>query len=76
VKSGEQNTATAAFTAMRVLFETMIGGADFPEGFRAGVELRGFHMGHSRQPLSALQKQTRATLVENLRKLLAAPLDF
>ena len=34
------------------LFDAMVYSADFPEGFRAAVELRGFNMGQSRQPLS------------------------
>lgn len=38
------------------LFDTLLHGADFPEGFRVGVEMRGFKMGSSRQPLS--EKQT------------------
>lgn len=35
------------------LFDTMIYSADFPEGFRAALKLRGFDMGTGRQPLSA-----------------------
>ena len=38
------------------LFDTMIYSAEFPEGFRAAVELRGFRMGRGRQPLSAEQQ--------------------
>jgi dihydrodipicolinate synthase/N-acetylneuraminate lyase len=34
------------------LFDTMIYSAEFPEGFRAAAELRGFSMGIGRQPLS------------------------
>jgi 4-hydroxy-tetrahydrodipicolinate synthase len=30
------------------LFDTMIYSAEFPEGFRAAVGLRGFNMGHGR----------------------------
>src|SRR5688500_16477722 len=38
------------------LFDTMLYSADFPDGFRAAVELRGFGMGRSRQPLSNNQE--------------------
>src|SRR5688572_2906342 len=34
------------------LFDAMLYSADFPEGFRAAVELRGFDFGAGRQPLS------------------------
>jgi dihydrodipicolinate synthase/N-acetylneuraminate lyase len=33
------------------LFDLMLNGVDFPEGFRRGVEARGFSVGASRQPL-------------------------
>jgi 4-hydroxy-tetrahydrodipicolinate synthase len=35
--------------------------SDFPEGFRVGVEMRGFRMGSGRQPVS---DQHRARLLE------------
>jgi hypothetical protein len=55
------------------LFDAMFYPADFPEGFRAAVELRGFAMGRSRQPLSASQQVDR----ENLQRLLRCILsDF
>src|SRR2546423_4141164 len=41
------------------LFDTMLYSADFPEGFRAAVELRGFDFGKSRQPLSEAQSIDR-----------------
>ncbi len=54
------------------LFDTMIYSAEFPEGFRAAVELRGFRMGRGRQPLSPEQTTDLATLSETLQCLLAA----
>lgn len=48
------------------LFDTMIYSAEFPEGFRAAVELRGFRMGRGRQPLSEEQR----TDLESLRRVL------
>lgn len=53
------------------LFDRLLNGADFPEGFRAGVECRGFRMGPSRQPLSAPQSIDRAKLRRDLECLVA-----
>ncbi|MHC4443253.1 MAG: dihydrodipicolinate synthase family protein [Planctomycetota bacterium] len=53
------------------LFDTMVYSADFPEGFRAAVELRGFIMGQSRQPLSENQKIDRTALQKVLQCILA-----
>jgi 4-hydroxy-tetrahydrodipicolinate synthase len=44
------------------LFDTMLYSADFPEGFRAAVELRGFDFGKGRQPLSEPQQVDRSAL--------------
>ena len=53
------------------LFDAMLYSADFPEGFRAAVELRGFAMGRGRQPLSAPQQVDRYKLQTLLRCILA-----
>jgi dihydrodipicolinate synthase/N-acetylneuraminate lyase len=53
------------------LFDAMLYSADFPEGFRAAVELRGIQMGRSRQPLSAAQQIDRNKLQQLLRCILA-----
>jgi dihydrodipicolinate synthase/N-acetylneuraminate lyase len=53
------------------LFDAMLYSADFPEGFRAAVELRGFSMGPSRQPLSPTQQVNRENLQRLLRCILA-----
>jgi 4-hydroxy-tetrahydrodipicolinate synthase len=53
------------------LFDAMIYSADFPEGFRAAVELRGFAMGKGRQALSATQQIDRVKLQQVLRCILA-----
>ncbi|UCD29954.1 MAG: dihydrodipicolinate synthase family protein [Planctomycetota bacterium] len=53
------------------LFDTMLYSADFPEGFRAAVELRGFNMGMSRQPLSEAQQIDRTALQKVLQCILA-----
>ncbi len=53
------------------LFDTMIYSAEFPEGFRAAVELRGFNMGTGRQPLSPDQTTDLSLLSKTLQCLLA-----
>lgn len=53
------------------LFDAMIYSIDFPEGFRAAVELRGFPMGESRQPLSTGQKIDLETISREIACLLA-----
>jgi len=53
------------------LFDAMLLSADFPEGFRAAVELRGFNFGRSRQPLSETQQVDRTALQRVLRCILA-----
>ncbi len=52
------------------LFDTMIYSAEFPEGFRAAVNLRGFNMGIGRQPLSVDQKTDLVALSKTLQCLL------
>lgn len=54
------------------LFDTMIYSAEFPEGFRAAVGLRGFEMGRGRQPLSVEQRTDLSTLSNELQCMLAA----
>src|SRR5262249_6081687 len=53
------------------LFDAMLFNADFPEGFRAGVELRGFDMGRGRQPLSDKQWGDREKLQHALQCILS-----
>src|SRR5450432_374335 len=58
------NLAEAVPLQLRLieLFDAMLLSADFPEGFRAAVELRGFDFGRSRQPLSEVQQVDRVAL--------------
>ena len=49
----------------------MIYSAEFPEGFRAAVNLRGFNMGTGRQPLSPEQKTDLVALSKTLQCLLS-----
>jgi len=54
------------------LFDAMIYQAEFPEGFRAAVKLRGFRMGRGRQPMSEQQETNLTVLSRTLQCLLAA----
>jgi 4-hydroxy-tetrahydrodipicolinate synthase len=53
VKAERWEEARALQFEITALFDLMLGGGDFPEGFRRGVEARGFSMGASRQPTGA-----------------------
>jgi 4-hydroxy-tetrahydrodipicolinate synthase len=53
------------------LFDAMLYSADFPEGFRAALGLRGIQTGKGRQPLSELQETQLAALRNTLQCLLA-----
>jgi hypothetical protein len=53
------------------LIKNLIFGADFPEGCRAGLEIRGFRMGKGRQPASPSQRIDRQALRLQLQCLLS-----
>jgi dihydrodipicolinate synthase/N-acetylneuraminate lyase len=53
------------------LFDAMIYTADFPEGFRQAVGLRGFQTGAGRQPMSSEQKLSLEHVRNTLQCLLA-----
>ena len=53
------------------LFDAMLYSAEFPEGFRAALNLRGFRTGQGRQPQSAHQRQQLEQLRRELQCLLA-----
>lgn len=53
------------------LFDALFLGVDFPEGFRTGLELRGFRMGRSRQPHTDGQRAELGALADRVRSLLA-----
>jgi dihydrodipicolinate synthase/N-acetylneuraminate lyase len=53
------------------LFDAMLYSTDFPEGFRAAVELRGFDFGKGRQPLSDPQQMDRTALKRVLQCIMA-----
>ncbi len=53
------------------LFDAMLYSAEFPEGFRAALRLRGFDTGTGRQPQSICQQQDLEKLSRQLQCLLA-----
>ncbi|MEX0679295.1 MAG: dihydrodipicolinate synthase family protein [Pirellulales bacterium] len=53
------------------LFDMMLYSADFPEGFRAALKLRGIETGEGRQPYSHAQHLQMETLSNSLACLLA-----
>jgi len=53
------------------LFDAMIYSAEFPEGFRAAMKLRGIDAGEGRQPLSMSQKVELGGVTRKLQCLLA-----
>ena len=53
------------------LFDAMLYSAEFPDGFRKAVDLRGFQMGTGRQPLSPDQKTDLMALQRTLQCMLA-----
>lgn len=56
---------------MLELFDTMLYSADFPDGFRAAVELRGFQMGRCRTPQTEKQEVDRGAIQSVMRCILA-----
>jgi 4-hydroxy-tetrahydrodipicolinate synthase len=54
------------------LFDAMLYSAEFPEGFRAALQLRGIRTGKGRQPKSANQQLELDVLSRQLQCLLAA----
>ena len=69
--SGQLDDARQIQYDLVTLFDTMLYSAEFPDGFRAAVDLRGFQMGQGRQPLSEEQVTDLDTLGKTLQCLLA-----
>ena len=53
------------------LFDSMLFSAEFPEGFRAAMRIRGFHPGQGRQPQSEVQQLALESLSDQIQCLLA-----
>jgi len=53
------------------LFDAMLNPFEFPDGFRAAAELRGFRFGRGRQPQTSAQRSDRVALTSVLECILA-----
>jgi 2-dehydro-3-deoxy-D-pentonate aldolase len=71
-KAGQLAEARALQMRLTPFFDRIVYGANFPEGIRTAVELRGFKLGSSRQPLDPSQEIDRDDLQTMLTDLLAA----
>ena len=69
--SGQLDEARRLQAWLTRLFDPTLYSADFPEGFRVAVALRGFQMGSSRQPLSEKHRGILKDLQRTLGELLA-----
>ena len=72
VRAGDIDAAMVLQRQLTELFDPLIQAPDFPEGFRAGAEARGFAMGRSRQPATDAQSADRRKLAERVRMQLDA----
>jgi len=71
-RSGALEAAREIQFGLLELIKRMLFGCDFPEGFRVAMELRGFKMGKSRQPLSPNQQADVEQIRRQLQCLLSA----
>lgn len=70
-KQGKIAEATAIQYEMLDLIEVMLTGADFPEGFRAAMKIRGFDMGRGRQHQSAASELNIQNISRKIHCLMA-----
>ena len=69
-RSGNQDAAMRWQFRILELFDAMLSRWEFPDGFRAAAELRGFQFGHGRQPQTNAQRADHALLRSTLQRLL------
>lgn len=70
-RAGQFETAMEIQRRILELFDLMLYQFEFPDGFRAGVEMRGFDFGRSRQPQTQNQAAERARLKDALQCLVS-----
>jgi dihydrodipicolinate synthase/N-acetylneuraminate lyase len=70
VKAGHQAEALKLQLQFTELFHAMLSIGDFPSGFRAAAELRGFEFGRSRQPFHDLKPEQVAALRHQIQNLM------
>jgi dihydrodipicolinate synthase/N-acetylneuraminate lyase len=75
VRAGKIDEAVRIQLQTMPLFDAMLQRFEFPDGFRAAAELRGFSFGDSRQAISLLRKETQKTYLDVIKNLLATLLE-
>ena len=70
-RSGDHAAAVHWQFRILELFDAMLSPFEFPDGFRAAAELRGFHFGRGRQPQTSAQRADRTILSSALQCMLA-----
>jgi 4-hydroxy-tetrahydrodipicolinate synthase len=70
-KAGQIEEAMKLNYRILELFDTMLFPFEFPDGFRAAAEMRGFQFGRGRLPMTAVQQVDRTALSELLQCILA-----
>jgi len=68
--AGRLDEARRVQSAVIRIFDPALYGADFPEGYRTAVSLRGFRMGEGRQPLSDEHRAKLAKVQQQLTAVL------
>jgi len=70
-KAGQYADAMKIQYRVLELFDVMLLNFEFPDGFRAAADLRGFNLGRGRQPMSSTQQVDRTALQKVLQCILA-----
>ena len=70
--AGQLDRARALQYKLVPLFDALVFGVDFPEGFRVALRLCGFDCGKGRQPKATEESAKLGELTDQLRRLLAA----
>ena len=70
-RAGDLTAATAWQYRLLELFDAMFYGVEFPIGFKAAAELRGFHFGPGRLPQTDAQCAEHTRLSTTLKRILA-----
>jgi dihydrodipicolinate synthase/N-acetylneuraminate lyase len=69
--TGRLSEARSLQMRLTELFDRIIFDADFPEGVRSAVGLRGFEIGPSRQPMDGCSQIDRAALMQTMSRLIS-----
>lgn len=70
-KAGRYDDAMKLQYRVLEIFDLMLNPFEFPDGFRAAAGMRGFALGHGRQPMTPAQEAERDSLAQVLRCILA-----